>query len=85
MKNLSRLTGAANRLEHGQRRIDRRRLPQCATDGCRRRVMALKDGHIAHCDRHRTEEEWQAYYTSWCGEPPPEPEDILNLLSEGLD
>lgn len=81
MRNLARLTNAANRIESGSRKIDRRKLPQCANDGCKRKVQALKDGgHIAHCDLHRTDDEWERYYTSWCGNPPPKPEDTLSLL-----
>jgi len=86
MKNLSRLTGAANRIENGPRKIDRRKLPQCVTDGCRKKSLPLKDGgHIEHCDLHRTEEEWLRYYRSWCCCDPPSAEDTLTWLSEGLE
>lgn len=85
MRNLARLTNAANRVENGPRRIDRRKLPQCATEGCRRRVDMLKDGsHTDRCDRHFTDEERERYYASWLG-PQPEAEELLDLLSEGLD
>ena len=83
-RGLNILTNAANRAENGPRRIDHRRLPQCKTDGCRRKVLPLKDGgHIDHCDLHRTEDEWNTYYESWCG-PQLEPDELLDLLSEGL-
>ena len=84
-RGLNILTHAANKAEHGPRRIDRRRLPQCKVSGCRKKVLPLKTGeHIDHCDLHRTEDEWNAYYESWCGPQLPA-EELLSLLSQGLD
>lgn len=66
MKNLARLTNAANRLEHGLKSIDRRKLQTCAEAGCRRRVEALSNGgHIEHCYEHATDEERECYHGSW--------------------
>lgn len=66
MRNLNRLTHAANRLEHGARTIDRRKLPVCEEPGCRRRVEALPDGsHMAVCYLHMTVLEKEHYYGAW--------------------
>ena len=66
MRNLSRLTHATNRLENGPKQIDRRKLPMCAEEGCRRKVEALSRGeHIDHCYEHATDEEREQYQMSW--------------------
>ena len=65
MRNLSRLTHAANRTEHGERRVDRRKRPKRAEPGCRRKVEALLNGdHTGPCYLHATDEEKQYYLTS---------------------
>ena len=66
MRNLARLTHAANRLENGPRTIDRRKLPMCEEPGCRRKVEALPNGdHIEHCYAHASAEEQQRYQDAW--------------------
>jgi len=66
MRNLNRLTHAANRLEHGPTLEDRRKRPMCAAVGCRRRVNLLPDGsYNTHCVRHWTDDEKQRYSSAW--------------------
>jgi len=66
MRNLNRLTHAANRLENGPNPHDRRKYPKCAESGCRRRVNLLPDdNYTAHCDRHWTEDEKRHYFKAW--------------------
>ena len=66
MRNLNRLTHAANRLENGAPTIDRRKLPICEQPGCRRRIEILPDGeHMAVCYLHMTDLEKQHYYDAW--------------------
>jgi len=66
MRNLNRLTNAANRLEHGPRRIDRRKLPVCEEPDCNRKVEALPDGgHTEACYLHMTAIEKAAYFDAW--------------------
>jgi len=84
MKNLAILTHVANR-ENGPKRVDRRTLPTCAQAGCRRKVEALADGgHIDHCYSHASEVERKRYREAWGGSE-LEPNELLDLLVEGLD
>lgn len=66
MRNLNRMTHAANRLEHGPKHIDRRKLPVCEEPGCRRKVEMLPDGsYTLTCYLHMTRLEKQHYYDAW--------------------
>lgn len=69
MRNLARLTYAANLLEHGANTRDRRKYPKCARSGCRRRVSIYPDGKFTRrCYLHRDPEEAQEYADAWRAE-----------------
>ena len=66
MRNLARLTHAANQMENGAPTVDRRKLPICAEPDCERKVEALPDGqYIEHCYGHASAEERQRYQDAW--------------------
>jgi hypothetical protein len=63
MRNLARLTAAANRIEHGPAPA-KRTGPKCAE--CRRVCQQMPDGtYQPRCWKHQTPDEWQAYKQAW--------------------
>ncbi len=64
MRNLARLTAAANRIENGPNTTDRRNAPKCAECGCACELLG-NGTYLAHCWKHTTPEEWDAYKRSW--------------------
>ena len=65
MKGLAILTHRAQREANPGKRIDRRKLPTCARDGCRRKVEALPDGHLLYCYAHASNQDRDTYKVSW--------------------
>lgn len=59
MRGLNKLTNAANGLEHGPRKHDRRRAPKCAD--CQRACVYILDQNVylSHCYQHLTDNEYQ--------------------------
>ena len=47
------------------RSVDRRTLPRCAREGCRRRVSPLPDGHTEHCYEHAPQTERDGFIGAW--------------------
>lgn len=65
MKGLAILTHRAQREANPGKRIDRRKLPTCAQEGCRRKVEALPGGHLQHCYTHASEQDRHVYQDAW--------------------
>lgn len=64
MRNLARLTGAAQRLTSGPNTHDRRSAPRCQRPGCRRAALWYGEEQYAkHCSEHAMPEELRAYYS----------------------
>jgi len=66
MKNLTRLTNAANNRDGVVRTVDRRKLPTCADETCKRKTEYLLGGKpTQHCYKHMTNLERIEYLSSW--------------------
>ena len=66
MRNLNRMTWAAQRLEHGPSEVDLRSAPRCEEADCRRACARLPDGtYLLCCYRHMTGEVAVHFYALW--------------------
>ena len=65
MRGLAILTHRAQKAANPDRYVDRRTLPKCMHFGCRRKVLALPNGHSEHCYDHASAEERAAYVSAW--------------------